>query len=55
MEKDKEWGGGGQGRGLRDARGRSTKCVTSQPLAVLSAADHKPGDLCTKRSSVPIC
>ena len=27
----------------------------SQPLAVVSAADHKPGDMCTKYSSVPMC
>ena len=27
----------------------------SQPLAVVSAADHKPGDLCNKCSSVPMC
>ena len=27
----------------------------SQPLAVVSAADPKPGDLRTKYSSVPMC
>ena len=53
MKKDKERGGRGQLGGLRNARAGvpNEPVLHSQPLAVVSAADHKPGDLCTKCSS----